>query len=126
MIPLFIFELFADINLIVKIFVLMTLISWVKNHLGTGPLSWILIAGMGYFILFDGWAIFGPIYILYILLMFGVSAVIIDFFFVGGAGSGAPEKEGPGSPVSSGVDIAKRMSAQRAVGPAQRMIRGGR
>ncbi len=98
----------------------MTLVSWVKNHLGTGPLSWILVAGMGYFILFDGWKIFGPIYVLYMLLMFGVSSVVIDFFFVGGGGG--PEKEGLESPVSSGADIMKRMASQKA-NPAQRMLK---
>src|SRR3989344_947906 len=104
---LFFGELFSDINLIIKIFVLMTIANWVRNHLGSSPLSWILIAGLGYFILFDGWAIFGPIYLLYLLLGFGVSSVIIDFFFVGGGGQ--PENGDMESPVSSGVDIMKRM-----------------
>ncbi|MCR4368350.1 MAG: hypothetical protein NUV67_00410 [archaeon] len=125
-VSLFIFELFSDVNLIIKIFVLMTLVSWVKNHVGEGPLSWILIAGMGYFILFDGWRLFGPIYVLYMLLMFGVSGVIIDFFFVGGGG--APEREGMESPVGSGIDVANRMAmhkAQQSQSVAQR-IRGGR
>ena len=109
--PLFFGELFSDINIILKIFVLMTLVSWVNNHVGKGPLAWILIAGMGYFILFDGWKIFGPIYILYMLLMFGISGVIIDFFFVGGGG--APEREdGLESPVSTGIDLQKRMTGQ--------------
>ncbi|MCH7902258.1 hypothetical protein IIC68_00740 [archaeon] len=117
-------ELFGDINLIIKIFVLLTLISWVKNHVGTGPLSWILVVGMGYFILFDGWRIFGPIYVLYMLLMFGVSGVIIDFFFVGG-GSGGGNKKGAQSPVSSGVDIQRRMASQAANQPARRMGRPG-
>lgn len=110
---LFFGELFSDINFIIKIFVLMTLANWVKNHLGNSPLSWILIVGLGYFILFDGWAIFGPIYVLYLLLAFGVSSVIIDFFFVGAGGP--PEAEGvEESPVSSGVDIMKRMQEQHA------------
>ena len=118
-------ELFGDVNLIVKIFVLLTLISWVKNHVGSGPLSWILVAGMGYFILFDGWRIFGPIYVLYMLLMFGVSGVIIDFFFVGG-GSGGGGKKGMESPVSSGVDLQRRMASQAAnQQAAQRMRRPG-
>ncbi len=105
---LFFGELFGDLNFIIKVFVLMTLASWVKNHLGSTPLSWILVAGLGYFILFDGWAIFGPIYVLYMLLGFGVSSILIDFFFVGAGGPPAQE-EGMESPVSSGVDIAKRM-----------------
>ena len=121
MFPLFIFELFNDFNLIIKIFVLMTLVSWVKNHVGTGPMSWILVGGMGYFILFDGWKIFGPIYVLYMLLMFGVSGVIIDFFFVGGGSGGGGEQKGMESPVSSGVDIQRRMASQAA----QKMRRPG-
>lgn len=110
---LFFTELFSDFNLIIKIFVFMTLVNWVRNHMGTGAVSWILIGGLGYFILLDGWAIFGPIYILYTLLMFGVSSIIIDFFFVG-AGSPQPvEVEGlEESPVSSGVDIMNRMHQQ--------------
>ena len=114
--PLFFGELFSDINIILKIFVLMTLVSWVNNHVGKGPLSLILIAGMGYFILFDGWKIFGPIYVLYMLLMFGISGVIIDFFFVGGGGP--PEsKDGGESPVSTGIDIQRRMASQMANQP---------
>ncbi|HLC92100.1 MAG TPA: hypothetical protein VJH23_00130 [archaeon] len=117
-----VFEIFNDFNLIIKIFVLMTLASWVRNHLGDSPLSWILIGGLGYFILFDGWAIFGPIYLLYMLLGFGVSSVIIDFFFVGGGSPPAPE-EGMESPVSSGVDIMKRMHEAHAAHHGMR--RGG-
>src|SRR3989344_8309853 len=96
MVLLDIFEIFNDFNLIIKIFVLMTLASWVRNHLGDSPLSWILIGGLGYFILFDGWAIFGPIYLLYMLLGFGVSSILIDFFFVGAGGGAAASREGEG------------------------------
>ncbi len=106
-----IFEFFGDINLILKIFVLITIASWVRNHLGDSPLTWILIGGIGYFVLFDGWAIFGPVYFLYILLGFGVSSILIDFFFIGGGSHGGGE-ESPESPVSSGVDIMKRMQEQ--------------
>src|SRR3989344_9188323 len=123
MVLLDIFEIFNDFNLIIKIFVLMTLASWVRNHLGDSPLSWILIGGLGYFILFDGWAIFGPIYVLYMLLGFGVSSVIIDFFFVGG-GHPPEGEEGLESPVSSGGDIMKRMHEGRHAAHAG-MRRGG-
>ncbi|VVC00148.1 Uncharacterised protein [uncultured archaeon] len=120
---LFIFDLFSDMNLILKIFVFMTLVSWVKNHLGSGALSWILIAGLTYFVLFDGWAIFGPIYILYMLLMFGISGIIIDFFFIGAGGPPPAPEEGMESPVSSGVDIQKRMQEHAAHNTAARMMR---
>ena len=117
-----IFEAFNDFNFIIKIFVLMTLASWVRNHLGDSPLSWILIGGLGYFILFDGWAIFGPIYVLYLLLGFGVSSILIDFFFVGAGG--APKPEGmEESPVSSGVDIMSRMRGAHAARQAHQAMR---
>ena len=109
-----IFDFFADFNLILKLFVFMTIVSWVRNHLGTGALSWILIAGMAYFIMFDGWALFGPIYVLYMLLMFGISGILIDFFFIAPGGAPPPPVEGMESPVSSGVDIQKRQAEHAA------------
>ncbi|HIH10415.1 MAG TPA: hypothetical protein HA254_07165 [Candidatus Diapherotrites archaeon] len=109
---LFIWEFISDVSFMLKVFVMMTLANWVRNHLGDSPVSWILIVGIGYFVLFDGWAVFGPIYLLYLLLGFGVSSIIIDFFFVGAGGP--PEQEGIESPVSSGVDIMKRMGEKAA------------
>ena len=115
-----IFEFFSDLNLIIKIFAALMLASWIKNHVGGGVLGIILMAAMGWFILFDGWALFGPIFVLYMLLMFGISGVIIDFFFVGQGGP--PEVEGMESPVSSGVDIQRRMQEHAA--HAHHMRRG--
>jgi len=40
------------------------------------------------------------------MLMFGISGILIDFFFVSGGGGG-----GEASPMSHGVDLAKRVSA---------------
>src|SRR3989344_3119019 len=101
---IFIFEFLSDINFIIKVFAALTLASWIRNHLGNSPLTWIIMMGLGYFILFDLWALFGPFYLIYLLLMFGVSGIIIDFFFIG-AGSPPEGSEGMESPVSSGVDI---------------------
>lgn len=112
-------EFFADMNLVIKIFVLMTIVSFVKNHLGTGPLGIVVILGMGWFILFDGWKIFGTIYVLYMILVFGVSGVLIDFFFVSQMGGGGAVQAGPGSSaLSTGADLAARSSG------LQRMRRG--
>ena len=77
-----IFEFLGDLNLVIKIFAWLTLVSWIRNHVGTGPVSWILIIGLPYFVIFNGWQLFGPIYVLYMLLMFGISGIIIDFFFI--------------------------------------------
>lgn len=112
-------EIWNDFQLIIKIFVLMTIISFVRNHLGTGPLSWVVIGGFFFFIFGDLWKLFGTIYVMYMLLVFGVAAIFIDFFFVtGGFGGGKQE-----SPVSSGADLLKRrammgrMQAARPRGP---------
>ncbi len=121
---LFIGELLADANIVIKIFAFLTIASFMKNHLGTSPMAVVAMAGVGWFILFEFWAFFGGLFVLYLLLLFGVSGVLIDFFFVmpsgqpqGGQG---PEeiihgKPGGGdsprwkSPVNSGADVARRM-----------------
>ena len=81
-------EFVADINLVLKIFVLLTIISFVKNHLGKGFISIVIILAVSWFVLFDYWKFFGGIYLIYMMLMFGVSGVLVDFFFVGGMGRG--------------------------------------
>jgi hypothetical protein len=117
-----VFELFNDLNLIVKIFAFLMLVSWVRNHIGSGTMSWVLIAALTFFIFLDGWAIFGPIYILYMLLMFGVSGILVDFFFISAGGPPKAPEEDMESPVSSGVDIQKRMAEHAARSHAQRMF----
>ncbi len=106
---LFITELLSDANLVIKIFVLLTIISFFVNHLGKTPISIVLILGVSYFVLFDLWTLFGGIYIIWMLLMFGVASVVIDFFFVG-AFSGQGQHGGTESPVSSGADVRKRQA----------------
>jgi hypothetical protein len=118
-------EFFADFNLVLKIFVLLTIISFVLNHIGKGPLGWGLILGLSVFILFDFWAFFGPVYILYMLLVLGVSGIVIDFFFVSGMGGG-----GEAQPVDSGKDLMMRQrelqQRQAHMAHRARMGRGGR
>ncbi len=119
-------ELFADFNFVLKIFVLLSIISFIKNHLGTGPLAIILILGIGYFVFFEAWVFFGGIYVLYMLLALGVSGILIDFFFVsGGPAGGKPEEAGQQlSPVSSGADIARRQAQMKAAHQAQARLGG--
>ena len=92
-------EFFSDMVFVLKIFVLLTIISWVIMHLGKGPLSIVLIIGISWFVLFDAFWLFGGTYVLMMLLTLGVAGIFIDFFFVfpgfaagaGGAGGLAPE-----------------------------------
>ena len=119
-----IFEFFGDLNFIIKIFAFLTLVAWVRNHLGTGTISWILIIGLAYFIMFDGWVLFGPIYVIYMLLMFGISGILIDFFFIAPGGPPPAPVEGMESPISHGIDLQKRMHEQAAHASVASRIRG--
>jgi len=80
---LFLDGLFDDMTMVLKIFVLMTVISYVVQHLGKGALSILIIAVMSWFIIFDYFYIFGGIYILYMLALFGGVQLLMDFFIVG-------------------------------------------
>lgn len=114
----FIGELFSDFNLILKIFVLITVISFVKNHV-QGPLAVVIIIGVAGFILFDMWWFFGGIYLLYTMLTLGISSVLIDFFFTSGMSGGGAQKGA--SPEEMLEKAAHRKIAQHAV--ARRMHR---
>ncbi len=75
-------EFFSDMILVLKIFVLLTIISWVVMHLGKGPLAIVLIIGISWFVLFDAFWLFGGTYVLMMLLTLGIAGIFIDFFFV--------------------------------------------
>lgn len=80
---LFLDGLINDMMLVLKIFVILTIISYVVQHLGKGPLAIIIIALMSWFILFDQFMIFGGIYLLYMMAIFGGVGILMDFFIVG-------------------------------------------
>lgn len=115
-------EMLSDFNFMLKVFVLMAIVSFVKNHIGTGPVSWIVILGFAAFIFGNLWKFFGGIYVIYMLLVFGISGVLIDFFFMRGTGASGAEQGGIEQPISSGADVAKRAAANQA----RRPMRPGR
>ena len=77
-----VFQIFSDFNIILKLFVLIMIMNFVINHLGKGPMSWIVMAIVSYFVIFDSWKLFGPVYILYMVLALGFVGFFIDFFFM--------------------------------------------
>ncbi|MCX6800820.1 MAG: hypothetical protein NTZ73_01375 [Candidatus Diapherotrites archaeon] len=120
-------ELAIDLNIVLKIFVMMTIISYITQHLGRGPLAVLLILGISWFVLFDYWKFFGGIYVLYVLVTFGAASILIDFFFVSG-GQQPPqgmEQEQAEGGISHGLDFQKRnatfVHARQSV--AQNMLR---
>ena len=91
-------EFFTDFNFILKIFVLLMIISFVLNHLGKGPMAWVIIAALSYFILWDSWKFFGPVYLLYMFLAMGFIGFIIDYFFMAQPLSAKKRKPGAEEP----------------------------
>ena len=74
-------DILSDFDLVMKIFVLLTIISFVNNHIENQNLKLIVMALFAYFLLFDLWQLFLPVYGLYILLMFGFGGILVDLFF---------------------------------------------
>lgn len=110
------FESWTDLQLVLKIFVLITIVNFVRNHV-QGPLSIAIIIGVAWFVLFDFWWFFGGIYVLYTLLMLGISGIMIDFFFtrgMGGGGQEAGQAKGTSGDVAMRLAKAKMMQARMA------------
>lgn len=111
---LFIGEMLSDMNLVLKILVLLAIFGYVTQHLGKGPLSILIIVGMSYFIIFDYWKFFGGVYILYMLITMGIGGILIDFMIITSSAQGKQE-----GPISHGRDFMSRQAAYQKV-------RGGR
>lgn len=101
-------EFFSDMVMVLKIFVLLTIISWVVMHLGKGPLAIVLIIGISWFVLFDMFWLFGGTYVLMMLLTLGVAGIFIDMFFVF-PGFAAGNWGEPDSKMGSQKDVNERM-----------------
>lgn len=113
-------EMFSDFNFILKIFVLLTVINFAKNHIGNGPIAIVVVLGMAYFVFSDLWILFGGAFLLYTMFMFGIGAVLIDIFFVGSMGTAPAGGPDPFSPISSGADVQGRMAAMAGRGIVNR------
>ena len=100
-------DFFSDMMFVLRIFVLLMIISFITMHLGKGPLAIVLIVGISWFVLFGAFWFFGGVYVLLMLLMFGVSGILIDFFFIRGPVGG----QQPESPVSHGIDLMQKRGA---------------
>ncbi|MFH0714533.1 MAG: hypothetical protein V1847_02540 [Candidatus Diapherotrites archaeon] len=101
----------GDWMFIIQIFLLLTIMSFVLNHLGKGPLSVITIGVTAFFVFFIIPALSYAVFIIYILLFAGVSSVLIDFFFIT---AGQQPQKGQGGfeePDVDGMDIKERREA---------------
>lgn len=67
-----------------KLVVLIFIVGFVRSRFGGGPLVTILTLGIGYIVFFQQWYIFGPMMFIYLFIIFGFSAVIMDIAITGG------------------------------------------
>ncbi len=85
------------VNLVIlglKIVVLLFIVGWVRGHVGGGRLGTFILLLVGYLILFPYWHLFGPLAILYLLAITGVTGLAMDLVFT----HQAYNPFGPGGP----------------------------
>ena len=64
-----------------KIVMLMFIIGWVRSHLGGGMVATIVMLFIGYLALFQYFYVFGPMTIIYLLIIMGVGGAVTDIAF---------------------------------------------
>ena len=107
-----IFEFGQDMLFVLKIFMLLTIISFVWQHLGKGPVAIVIIAGLSYLMLASPFSwFFESVYVVMTLLMFGIGGVLVDFVFAfPGIGAGMESQVGSGK---DAADRSKKFSEGR-------------
>ena len=88
-----------------KIVLLMFVIGWVREHLGGGMIAAVVTLILGYLALFPFFYIFGPMLLVYLLMILGFVNIIQDFAF-GKGHYGLGPQEG-------GMDIADKLGRGR-------------
>jgi len=113
----------GDFYFVIQIFVMVSIMSFILNHLGKGIASVILILVMFYvvFILIPALSI--AAFLLYTLLMAGVSTLFVDFFFIT-AGQGHQQQQGEERPDVLGTDVGERKHMMEKAHQASRQAAG--
>ena len=83
-----------------KIVMLLFIVGWVRGHLGGGLLATIVMLFLGYLALFQYFAVFGPLTLVYLLVIMGAGGVITDLAF-GRHEYGLASMEQPGGGVAA-------------------------
>lgn len=64
-----------------KLVLLMFVIGWVREHLGGGMVASVVILVLGYLALFPYFYIFGPMLLVYLIMVMGFVGVVQDLAF---------------------------------------------
>ena len=70
-----------DIGLLMlafKVVILLFIVGFVRSHFGDSQLATILMLAIGYIVLFQQWYIFGPMMLIYMFIIFGFGAILMD------------------------------------------------
>ena len=125
---------FEEMYFVIQVFIMISIISFILNHLGKGLLSIILIIVMFYVVFILIPAISIGAFMIYTLLMAGVSTLFVDFFFITAGQPGQQHQQGEERPDVLGTDVKERQkqlqhahhASHQAIGMLQGLLRRGR
>ena len=75
-------ELFSDFSFIIKLFLLVTILGFLNQHIENKILKVIVALFMGYIMLIVNWSTFVTMYVIYAVLGMGISSMFVDYFFM--------------------------------------------
>lgn len=111
-------EFYTDMQFIIKIVAFLIIVNFVRARVGFGVLSSFLTMFLTYYVIFEQWDLFGPLTLMYLIMLFGIIHIFQDLYF---AGHG----------ITEGVDMMKgkykdmEMAQQQPRMSAAMMRRGG-
>jgi len=91
---LLVLSFLEDIDFVIKIFFVLTVVAFIRQKVTHNTLSLIIISAAIIGMVFLWWPLFRATYIIYVILTIGITSVLVDMFFVSmGHGSGAEAME---------------------------------
>lgn len=92
-----------------KVFILVFIVGWVRKRLGGGTIASVVMLFVGYFVLFPGWFLFGPLGIFWLLALSHLTHLITTFGFA----KGSLTKEHEQMEEAAGKKMAKQTTAEK-------------
>ncbi len=111
-----------------KVVVLVFIVGWVRAHIGGGRLGTFIMLFLGYLLLFRYWALTGPIALLYLMAITGITGLAMDIvftrgYYTGGGLEEAASQERTAEYLNNPAYGAQNKYKQNIL---QRFLRGGR
>lgn len=76
-------EFYTDMQFVIKILAFLIIVNFVRARVGFGFLSSFLTMFFTYYVIFERWDLFGPLTIIYLIMMFGIIHIVQDLYFAG-------------------------------------------